>query len=195
MIRPPPSGVTLDLSGWTFQAWDEGRNQVYIATNSAQKVLNDVVVGTKVADQIYTYYGDDTIRGGGGADVLNGGAGNDTFAYGLNEAAAGEYVNGGNGPQEGTADVVVILGDNDFTGVSFVGIDKFVFGAAAKAIFDQSFVNGSRLCGRGHGPGGEPGDRRRCRGQYGRIPARQGRQRKPEHRRLVRRLQFVDRRS
>ena len=50
----------------------------------------------------------------------------------------------------------MILGDNDFTGVSFVGIDKFVFGAAAKAVFSQSFVNARRRRRRDHGPGGEP---------------------------------------
>jgi hypothetical protein len=135
-------GVTFNLSGWIFKTWSEERNGVYINTNSAAKALNDVITGTSVADQINTYFGDDTIRGGGGADELNGGGGNDTFIYGKNEAAAGEYANGGYGPQGGTADKVLILGDNDFTGVSFVGIEKFVFGAAAKVVFSQNFVNG-----------------------------------------------------
>jgi Ca2+-binding RTX toxin-like protein len=135
-------GVTLNLSGWTFKTWSEERNGVYIDTNSAAKALKDVVTGTSVADQISTYYGDDIIRGGGGADELNSGGGNDTFIYGKNEAAAGEYANGGYGPQGGTADKVLILGDNDFTGVYFIGIDQFVFGAAAKVTFDQGFAKG-----------------------------------------------------
>ena len=135
------SGATIDLSGWTFTNWDETSSGVSISTNQAVRVLNDNVRGTVVADQIDTFFGDDIIRGGGGADSMFGGAGNDTFVYGLNEAAEGESVNGGFGPAQGTADKVLIRANNDFTGVNFTDIDSFVFGGAATATFSQNFLN------------------------------------------------------
>jgi Ca2+-binding RTX toxin-like protein len=136
------TGVNLDLSGWTFRDWNSGESYIEIKTNYAARDLRDTIVGTKVGDLIATYYGDDTIRGGGGADYLDGGNGNDTFIYGRNEAVDGELVGGGQGAGGGTADTVLILADNDFSGVSFYGIDQFVFAGPATATFGSSIVNG-----------------------------------------------------
>ena len=134
------TGVNIDLSKWTFTNWDETQSEVDISTNAAARELNDTVTGTMVADDIATFFGDDVIRGGRGADQMHGGAGNDTFVYGLNEAADGEFVDGGFGPAEGTNDRVLILADNDFTGASFFGIDQFVFAGKATATFSQNFL-------------------------------------------------------
>ena len=144
-------GMTINLSGWTFRTWDEERNYVNISTNSAQKALKDIVVGTKVADQIDTYRGDDTIRGGGGADEMHGGDGNDIFVYGSKEAVGGEHINGGDpapqGPlaliaqsSAGGTDTVLVLADNDFSGVIFDLIERLKFGGKATATFEQDIV-------------------------------------------------------
>ena len=135
------SGLTVDLSGWTFTNWNQERNTVYISTNVAARALSDSVIGTTVADQIHTFHGDDTVRGGGGADEVYGEDGNDTFVYGLNEAVSGERVQGGTNDEEGgTADTVLVVADNNFTGVTFRSIEKLAFGGAATAIFDQTFI-------------------------------------------------------
>ena len=64
----------------------------YININTSTKLaLADVIVGSKVADNIYTGAGNDIIRGGGGADSMAGGSGRDTFVFGTNEAAPEEY--------------------------------------------------------------------------------------------------------
>jgi Ca2+-binding RTX toxin-like protein len=41
--------------------------------------------------------GDDTLDGGPGADIMYGGAGNDTFVIHPNDAAVGEFIDGGDG--------------------------------------------------------------------------------------------------
>lgn len=145
-------GVTINLSGWTFKTWNEERNTVYITTNTAQKALKDVVIGTRVADEIYTRAGDDTIRGGGGADRLYGGDGNDIFVYGFKEAIPGEIVHGGTpelppvmalAAQAAVADgidTVLVLGDNNFSGTTFVSIERLKFGGKATATFEQDIV-------------------------------------------------------
>ncbi len=142
--------VNVNLSGWTFSNWDDARNSVVIETNPAARVA-DSIVGSAVADVISTYAGNDTIRGGGGADILYGGTGDDVFVYGAYEAVAGEKVFGneddGWAPtaapsmSDGATDTVLVLGDNDFTGVEFHDIDQLAFGAAATATFDQAFID------------------------------------------------------
>lgn len=135
------TGVTIDLSGWSFKTWDEKRSEVSISTNSA-KALKDVVTGTTVADKIYTFGGDDTIRGGKGADYMDGGEGNDTFIFGKGEAAPGESVNGGGyGTEGGTADRILLLGDNDFSKAWITGVEILAFGGAATATFNQFIVS------------------------------------------------------
>ncbi len=139
--------VTVDLSGWSFSNWDEARNSIVIETSPAAKVA-DSIVGSAVADVISTYAGNDMIRGGGGADVLYGGTGDDVFVYGLNEAVAGEQVFGNEDDDWSDAllmadatDTVLVIGDNDFTGVEFHDIDQLAFGAEATATFDQVFLD------------------------------------------------------
>jgi Ca2+-binding RTX toxin-like protein len=143
-VHADPTGTTavkLDLSGWTFTNWNQDRNGVFISTNPTSVAINDTIVGTRVSDSIFTYYGNDTLRGGGGVDYLSGGDGNDTFVYGRNEAVRGERVDGGGSHATGgIADTVLVLGNNNFVGVDFYDIERLKFGGEATATFDQNFI-------------------------------------------------------
>jgi Ca2+-binding RTX toxin-like protein len=98
-----------------------------------------VVVGSKVGDDISTGAGDDVIRGGLGADGMSGGSGNDTFVFGANEAAPGEYLYASD-DGAGDTDRMLVLGDNDFSEVSIGGIEILAFGGKATATFNQYIV-------------------------------------------------------
>ena len=70
------NGYGANLSGWTFQDWDTatyGADYIYIYGG----VEVNSVSGTIQDDRIYTYGGDDSVRGNAGEDTLEAGSGND----------------------------------------------------------------------------------------------------------------------
>ena len=87
----------------------------------------------------HTFAGDDTLQGGGGADFLDGGDGNDTFVYGLHEAAKGEFVDGDDNsvtpPEPPTR--CWCLPTTTSRAPDIFGVEQFVFGGAATATLDQ----------------------------------------------------------
>jgi serralysin len=131
-------GASIDLSRWTFSNWDADDSYISINTNT-KLALADVIVGSRVGDDIYAGSGNDIIRGGLGADSMSAGNGNDTFVFEANEAALGEYFYASDdGPDD--ADRMLVLGDNDFSEASFGGIEILAFRGKTTATFNQYIV-------------------------------------------------------
>lgn len=65
---------TLDISGWTFQDWNNTEKEVVVITGDTS---SETVVGSVQADEIFGNDGLDNLRGGTGKDFLSGGTGDD----------------------------------------------------------------------------------------------------------------------
>ena len=67
------TATTLDLSGWLFNSWRFGVDQVSIRGAAT----DDIIIGSNVADLIEAQNGNDTVAGLDGNDALVGGGGDD----------------------------------------------------------------------------------------------------------------------
>jgi len=87
-------GVSIDVSGWTFQDWTEGEDSVSLNGSA----FADSITGSLIGDGLFGNEGDDVLSGLDGNDIFIGGAGND-------------FLDGGDG-----TDLAVYSGDvADFT--------------------------------------------------------------------------------
>ena len=94
-------GVAIDVSGWTFQDWTVGEDNVSLigsafADNITGSIISDGLFGNAGDDSLFGLDGDDIFVGGAGDDVLNGGNDVDLASY-SGDAADFNIVNNGDG--------------------------------------------------------------------------------------------------
>src|SRR4029077_1144923 len=90
---------------------------------------NDTLLGGASNDLLDGGDGDDTLDGGPGADIMYGGAGNDTFVIHPNDAAVGEFIDGGDG-----FDKLVVSNNNMNPGSSFLNMEELFLNSGVKNI-------------------------------------------------------------
>src|SRR5690606_25607558 len=104
----------------------------------------DTLTGAYGIDILFGGADNDTLYGGVGDDILFGGTGNDQFYAGTGADYAdggddsdvffvGYQMEGDDSQTSGTliggagSDIILLLGSNDFSGVSISGIERFAF--------------------------------------------------------------------
>jgi Ca2+-binding RTX toxin-like protein len=116
------NGAIVDLSTVTFNFWGDANQTIAInGTNASSNTL----VGSPERDRITgTGTSNDTIKGGGGADVLDGGAGNDVFKYtATDEVVLGEVIAGGADADE----ISLTDGSKDFSLATITDVESLRF--------------------------------------------------------------------
>lgn len=96
---------------------------------------NDTLFGGAGDDTLLGGEGDDTLVGGPGADIMRGEAGNDTFVIHPNDAAVGEFIDGGDG-----FDRLVVSNNNMNPGSGFLNMEELFLSSGVKNIvlgYDQ----------------------------------------------------------
>ena len=100
------SDTSIDLSGWTFVNWSQGRVQILGDAN------NETMIGTSQRD---------TLGGGGGVDNMSAGGGDDFIGFQFN--LAGTVADGGTG-----FDTIIETNSNaDYSGFTFKSIEALRF--------------------------------------------------------------------
>ena len=94
-------GVAIDISGWTFQDWIVGEDNISLngsasADSITGSLIADGLFGNAGDDMLFGLDGDDVFIGGAGDDNLNGGSGIDLALY-TGDAADFTIVNNGDG--------------------------------------------------------------------------------------------------
>ncbi len=142
IVRDGTLAANINLSGWQFTNFSRSNQTIQVALENfliPDPILADQVIGSSRIDNIFTGRGNDTIRGGLGADQLHGGSDNDHFNYNAGEAAHNELVDGGSG-----TDIIRIFGNNNFSGVDILDVERFQFLSAATLTFDR-FLSGEEF--------------------------------------------------
>lgn len=153
------NGSGIDASAWRFIDWDRLADFIILDGTAHDDAMigsrkADAMTGREGDDLLVGLAGDDTIKGGTGRDIIFGGLGADTLIGGrqrdefhytsVDELAAGESINGG----QGTTDRIVLDGaalEYDFLVATIANTEELQFIQGGVATFDGSQIGGTSV--------------------------------------------------